>query len=112
MKTAWLNLHRNDLLKDEIAYRHKHCGACDGKPSRARRHKRLHEIGVNEIEDEAYDLGKMSREVSTSDMGEIVLKRLNKVDKVAYIRFASVYKHFNDLDEFITEVKKVGGTEK
>ena len=67
---------------------------------------------VNEIEDEAYDLGKMSREVSTSDMGEIVLKRLNKVDKVAYIRFASVYKHFNDLDEFITEVKKVGGTEK
>lgn len=67
---------------------------------------------VNEIEDEAYDLGKTSREVSTSDMGEIVLKRLNKVDKVAYIRFASVYKHFNDLDEFITEVKKVGGTEK
>ncbi|MBP5751377.1 MAG: transcriptional repressor NrdR, partial [Treponema sp.] len=67
---------------------------------------------VNEIEDEAYDLGKMSREVSTSDMGEIVLKRLNKVDKVAYIRFASVYKHFNDLDEFITEVKKVGGTKK
>ncbi len=64
---------------------------------------------VTEIEDEAYSRGKTTREISTSDLGEIVLKRLNDVDKVAYIRFASVYKHFNNLDEFIQEVKKVGG---
>ncbi len=63
---------------------------------------------VTEIEDQAYAMGKVSREISTSDLGEIVLQRLNTVDKVAYIRFASVYKHFNNLDEFIQEVQKVG----
>ncbi|MBR6078644.1 MAG: transcriptional repressor NrdR [Treponema sp.] len=62
---------------------------------------------VTEIEDEAYTQGKMSREISTSDLGEIVLRRLNDVDKVAYIRFASVYKHFSNLAEFITEVQKL-----
>ncbi|MBQ1833897.1 MAG: transcriptional repressor NrdR [Treponema sp.] len=62
---------------------------------------------VTEIEDEAYMQGKISREISTSDLGGIVLKRLNEVDKVAYIRFASVYKHFNNLAEFITEVQKL-----
>ncbi|MBQ9539579.1 MAG: transcriptional repressor NrdR [Treponema sp.] len=64
---------------------------------------------VTEIEDEAYSKGKTTREISTSELGEIVLARLNDVDKVAYIRFASVYKHFNNLDEFIQEVKNVGG---
>jgi transcriptional repressor NrdR len=37
----------------------------------------------------------------------LVLERLSSVDKVAYIRFASVYKHFENLDEFIQEVKKI-----
>jgi len=36
-----------------------------------------------------------------------VLKKLGDIDKVAYIRFASVYKHFEDLDEFIKEIKTV-----
>lgn len=62
---------------------------------------------VTEIEDETYSLGKASREVTTADIGELVLKRLYEIDKVAYIRFASVYKHFEDLDEFITEVKSL-----
>ncbi len=64
---------------------------------------------VNEIEDEAYTKGKASREISTAELGELVLQRLHSVDKVAYIRFASVYKHFNNLDEFINEVNKLGG---
>ncbi len=64
---------------------------------------------VTEIEDEAYQRGKISREIATSDLGEIVLRRLNDIDKVAYVRFASVYKHFNNLEEFIEEVKKAGG---
>ena len=63
---------------------------------------------VAEIEDEAYTQGKASRELETSIIGEIVLRHLNDIDKVAYIRFASVYKHFNDLDEFIREVKQLG----
>ncbi|HAO30281.1 MAG TPA: transcriptional regulator NrdR [Treponema sp.] len=64
---------------------------------------------VTEIEDEAYLRGKIAREISTSELGELTLTRLNQVDKVAYIRFASVYKHFNSLEEFITEVNTLGG---
>ena len=64
---------------------------------------------VNEIEDQTYTKGKTTREISTAELGELVLERLHSVDKVAYIRFASVYKHFNNLDEFINEVNKLGG---
>ena len=67
---------------------------------------------VTEIEDQAVMQAKSSREISTSDLGELVLQRLNDIDKVAYIRFASVYKHFENLDEFINEVNKVGGIKK
>ena len=67
---------------------------------------------VTEIEDLAVMQAKSSREISTSDLGELVLQRLNEIDKVAYIRFASVYKHFENLDEFINEVNKVGGRKK
>ena len=62
---------------------------------------------VNEIEDLAITKGKNLREISTSELGDLVLERLSSVDKVAYIRFASVYKHFENLDEFIQEVKKI-----
>lgn len=62
---------------------------------------------INEIEDGAFMKGKGSRELSSSELGEIVLQALYKIDKVAYIRFASVYKHFENLEEFITEVKNV-----
>jgi len=63
---------------------------------------------VNEIEDETAILSGDSREISTSTVGDLVLKKLEGLDKVAYIRFASVYKHFNNLDEFVQEIKKVG----
>lgn len=60
---------------------------------------------VNDIYDQAVMIGKTSREISTAELGELVLDRLYKTDKVAYIRFASVYKHFESLDEFINEIK-------
>jgi len=63
---------------------------------------------VNEIEDETAILSKGSREISSTIIGDLVLERLGKLDNFAYIRFASVYKHFKDLDEFIEEIKKVG----
>ena len=67
---------------------------------------------VNDIEDQAVIRGKASREISTAELGELVLQRLYSVDKVACVRFASVYKHFENLDEFITEVKNVEGNKK
>lgn len=64
---------------------------------------------VNEIEDEAIMKSKGSHEITTSDLGELVLSHLYKLDKVAWIRFASAYKHFESLEEFITEVKNAEG---
>lgn len=64
---------------------------------------------VIEIEDQAIMRGRGSREISTEDLGDLVLEKLHAVDKVAYIRFASVYRHFENLDEFINEVNKLGG---
>lgn len=73
---------------------------------------RMVEQIVSEIEDKAVMSGKVSREISTAELGELVLQRLHEIDKVAYIRFASVYKHFENLDEFITEVKNVEGKQR
>ncbi|MDR2841625.1 MAG: transcriptional regulator NrdR [Spirochaetaceae bacterium] len=66
------------------------------------------EILVNEIEDETVIKGGLEREVKTVEIGEMVLKKLGKLDKVAYIRFASVCRHFENLDEFVREIKKLG----
>ena len=61
----------------------------------------------NDIEDMAIKYGREEREISTSQLGELVLEKLYTIDKVAYVRFASVYRHFENLDEFITEVKNI-----
>ena len=49
--------------------------------------------------------GKASEEVSSSIIGELTMRELKKVDKVAYIRFASVYKDFADAESFAKELK-------
>ena len=64
---------------------------------------------VNEIEDETAIFSKGSREIPTTVIGDLILERLGKMDKVAYIRFASVYRHFENPDEFIREINKLGG---
>ena len=45
------------------------------------------------------------REISTHDIGAFVMEELKKLDKVAYVRFASVYRHFRDIGEFMSELK-------
>jgi transcriptional repressor NrdR len=62
---------------------------------------------VNEIEDSTAILSKGSREISSSVIGDQVLMRLSELDKVAYIRFASVYKNFENIEEFVQEINKV-----
>jgi transcriptional repressor NrdR len=47
-------------------------------------------------------------EVESSQVGDMILMRLRDLDKVAYVRFASVYKEFQDLDEFTSELKALG----
>ncbi|MCX7655181.1 MAG: transcriptional regulator NrdR [Treponemataceae bacterium] len=64
---------------------------------------------VNEIEDAVVIAGKANHEIPSTEIGEMVLKKLGEIDKVAYIRFASVYRHFENLDEFVQEIQKLGG---
>lgn len=62
---------------------------------------------INEIEDEAAEMAKASNEIRTEDIGNMVLRRLHALDKVAYIRFASVYRKYDTLDEFIREIERL-----
>jgi transcriptional repressor NrdR len=64
---------------------------------------------VDEIEDQSAIMAKGNHEIDSSIIGELVLEKLRPLDKVAYIRFASVYRHFEDLDEFVREINNVGG---
>ena len=67
------------------------------------------ELLVNEIEDQVAMLGKENYEIDAAAIGDLVLEKLAAVDKVAYIRFASVYRHFENLDEFLREIQNIGG---
>lgn len=49
----------------------------------------------------------LNGEVSSNTLGEIIMQKLKKVDEVAYIRFASVYKEFSDLESFMKEIEKI-----
>ena len=60
---------------------------------------------ADEIEQELQ--GKLEREVSTVEIGEMVMKRLKEVDEVAYVRFASVYRSFKDINTFMDELSKL-----
>ncbi len=61
---------------------------------------------VERIEEKLLNLGL--REVLSARIGELVMTELKKLDKVAYVRFASVYRSFEDIDEFKTLVDEVG----
>ncbi len=58
---------------------------------------------ADEIESEL--LNNLMQEVTTSQIGEMAMEKLQKLDDVAYVRFASVYREFKDADTFISELK-------
>ena len=49
----------------------------------------------------------LEREVSTGQIGELVMERLKPLDEVAYVRFASVYRQFKDINSFMRELNKI-----
>ena len=51
----------------------------------------------------------MEREVSTEKIGEMIMERLRELDEVAYVRFASVYRQFKDINTFYDELNKLIG---
>jgi transcriptional repressor NrdR len=64
---------------------------------------------INEIEDTTAIMGKVNHEIETAAIGDLVQAKLSALDKVAYIRFASVYRHFENVEEFVREIQKLGG---
>lgn len=63
------------------------------------------EVLVDAVEQEVFNQGE--REVSSGKIGEMVMDRLKDVDAVAYVRFASVYREFKDVNTFMDELKKM-----
>ncbi len=63
------------------------------------------ESAVDEIESKLYNL--LEREVSSEKIGEMVMEKLQKLDDIAYVRFASVYRQFKDINSFMDELAKI-----
>lgn len=75
--------------------------ACYKRPVSAERLAKL----VDDIESTINGIGV--REITSSEIGEIVMDKIKEVDQVAYVRFASVYREFKDVNTFIDEIKKL-----
>jgi len=74
--------------------------ACHKRPVSA---KQISDM-VDEVETEVYNEGE--REIPSSRIGEIVMSKIKELDPVAYVRFASVYREFKDVETFMDELKK------
>lgn len=60
------------------------------------------------VDDIEYSVSSsFDKEISSSELGDIVLEKLRKIDQVAYVRFASVYNDFQDVDSFMEVLKKI-----
>ncbi len=79
--------------------------ACEKRPISAEQIEAIGDGILGELDNE-YD-----REVPSTVIGEKVMARLEKLDEVAYVRFASVYRRFKDVNQFLTEVKGLIGKE-
>lgn len=73
--------------------------ACEKRPVS---HEQLEKI-VDEIE--AAMFGKFKNEVKSTELGNLVIERLQGLDEIAYVRFASVYRQFKDINQFMSEVR-------
>ena len=78
--------------------------ACHKRPVSANQITRL----VDEVETEVFNMEE--KEIPSQVIGELVMDRLKDLDAVAYVRFASVYREFKDINTFMDELKKVIST--
>ena len=60
---------------------------------------------VDEVENEIFSME--DKEISSQVIGELLMNRLKDLDAVAYVRFASVYREFKDVNTFVDELKKI-----
>lgn len=69
-------------------------------------------VGIEDIENLVEDIEKtiynsLEKEITSENIGEMVMERLKKLDEVAYVRFASVYRQFKDINTFMEELNKL-----
>ena len=79
--------------------------ACHKRPVSAAQIKKV----VDEIESAIFE--REEKEISSKQIGELVMIKINKLDPVAYVRFASVYREFKDVETFMEELRKILGSE-
>lgn len=75
--------------------------ACEKRPVSLKEVESL----IDDIEAKMYNM--LEREVSSEKIGEMVMERLQKLDEIAYVRFASVYRQFKDINSFMDELAKL-----
>ena len=75
--------------------------ACEKRPVAVQALERI----ADDIEHELQ--GALEREISTTEIGEMVMERLKDIDEVSYVRFASVYRSFKDINTFMEELTKL-----
>lgn len=75
--------------------------ACEKRPVSAEQIEKI----VDEIEMELNN--SMEKEIEASKIGEMVISRIKEIDEIAYVRFASVYRQFKDINEFKKELNKL-----
>ena len=75
--------------------------ACHKRPISATEINQL----IDEVENEIFN--REEKEISSTLIGEIVMDKIKRLDSVAYVRFASVYREFKDVDSFMSELKKM-----
>ena len=85
---------RNKLLNGIIR-------ACEKRPITYTQMEKI----ADEIESELYQM--MSREITSTEIGELVMSHLKELDEVAYVRFASVHKRFSDINTFMEALKEL-----
>lgn len=75
--------------------------ACEKRPVSPERIKKAADQVVDKLEK------KFNKEIPSTEIGESIMHSLRSLDEVAYVRFASVYRQFKDIEEFISEVKNM-----
>ncbi|HYG36158.1 MAG TPA: transcriptional regulator NrdR [Clostridia bacterium] len=108
IERAGLMVLKRDGRREEFSKEKLMAGirkACQKRPVSLKAIEDLVDRIYNEVTD------KYEREVSGEVIGKLVMDGLRQIDEVAYVRFASVYRRFQEATDFVQEVKKLGGKE-
>jgi len=100
-----LSVIKKDGSRQKFSHTKLHMGISNNLEKRPFASKQIDEI-VDEIEAKVYSAAK-DKDIKSSKVGDIVMAKLKRVDKVAYVRFAAVYRDFADIEDFKEEIKNL-----